>query len=1435
MERSLKKLIISLIAFGTIVLISNVLVDNPYSHRFLQNAINEKAQKYSNLIFKFEAVKVHVLPPGIDLYGLEVAANNAPDRAIIRSRHAKTQLSLLSLLLGKLRLSLVRFDDLILSWPPPWGFPGFIKSQGPASLGPEPPLQWPLFGDLPVDRVVLENASIFADLQSFDGVPYAGKWLSISSEGSDLDISLDGLDDVEAQVAVASLNIALGANSIVENATLESAIELKKGKLSSSIFNFQAERLKLEQANLVGEVLTHGRDRRLDGFKLAIGGKAQSNLSLLGSILDLGNTSGLAHGDLRAELSIPIGADSLIGPDLRYSLEGNVKIEDGQLDEFRLYDSTASFRLNPDEITFPDIDLAIDGQSYGHLRGKIAFDDKVSFDFGGHPKALHLEDLLAIFNVDFRTFDFAMTSSDLSVKGTGDPLAIDIAATVLGQDINLPDHALTAADKTFASSPDCLIDLNLRVTSEEIDFTKTRANCYQQQEQHKDTESRGPQNIKPPLNAHGLTQLSADGEINTSQNKINLKIDIPEFDASLAQYFAQQKLAGHGSGSVLIHGPFDDLDIDLRSSIREAAPLALPLGTIDSFLTIKSNQLVLHEATVIPSDGGQINLRKGSLSFDNRQIAFEAAVESISSRFVGDILRALQVDPHFAVGIDSLQAQLSGPLQHPLAWQGKASFTLANLSLDQELLLDKLKAHVVSDLRGIRIHDALASKGASELGFSIIHQRSRAFSPEKAATSANPWLQLGLDPSDHIAIDFATPQSSAVQDQTAANQDHLGPMPYIGSLLTKAGIASQLAIQGRLSGPIHDLQGSISGKLHQTRIFGASFPDIHLKGFLNQSKLNVNFSHLGSVIEGRISLNLLETGLPYEWYINLNGLDVRAFATQYFYSDPRNFAYINAKWDMKGRLLDWWRSTGELAIEDIRAKYVRDVAGQMRTLSLKQTSPVRLLFSPNGWRFEDDKDLILEGKYLTMRLSLPDCRPPDRLSLKLDANVELGVAREFSTLVDTASGKINVIAEIIGPVSDPDLVVELTDVKPKNNQETAWQTVSFGITEARPALKDMQMRIFYAGGRLVIDNFTATKGTGNIHAAGTINLDSRLDDQSHLDINLDNATFLTSIALLKSFETQISGNLALTGSALPYRLAGDLAIVRARTTEEVDIRNEIINALRANSITASVVKEQAWLDLDLNVTADRSINIQNRSIQTALSTNLQIRGTDVQPSVTGQIDVDKGKFVYKRDFVIERGIVSFDDPIKSDPALDILAVSDVNDYRIYISITGRASQPVIEFAADPPTRENGSPISKVEILILLSRGSLPEENRSIGETQSAATSEALNLIMGQFEEPVEKLFDLSGQSVVRNIYFDTYPSSEGNPVPRLNLPLELGKDFDLVLRTDPSTEEVSGEYNLHENINFSASWERKHAAEEAQETNQTGDTKLNLKFRFNFE
>jgi hypothetical protein len=160
---------------------------------------------------------------------------------------------------------------------------------------------------------------------------------------------------------------------------------------------------------------------------------------------------------------------------------------------------------------------------------------------------------------------------------------------------------------------------------------------------------------------------------------------------------------------------------------------------------------------------------------------------------------------------------------------------------------------------------------------------------------------------------------------------------------------------------------------------------------------------------------------------------------------------------------------------------------------------------------------------------------------------------------------------------------------------------------------------------------------------------------------------------------------------------------------------------------------------------------------------------------------------------------------------------------------------------DSPTREDGTPVDTFEILILLSRGSLPETNRAIGDTQGTALAEGINIIAAQqVETQVSNLFELSGQNIITHVYIDAYASEEtGAPIYRVNMPINLLEDLDLVLRVDKNKRwKASSEYPLHDNITVTGAWEPR----SGDSSGDSGagklsefDFNLNLKFRFSYQ
>ncbi|TWW09671.1 hypothetical protein E3A20_12000, partial [Planctomyces bekefii] len=1215
---------------------------------------------------------------------------------MISAARAGLRVSIWSLFMGTPRLSLLEASDLALVWPPPFGFQGFLKS--PAPQGPtDSEITWPPKFEPLLERLVLKNSKIYLETPTQNTIPLTYQAFILSTVGLDIDLKMSSWEDIDLELEASSVNAALAASSLIEETSIEIDASIRGTHVGIQKIKTTGERLNLD-ARILGQLKLPTRTGRsaagrLDSIKFNATGKANADLSLLGSILDLSDTRGPIKGDFNFDGTIPFNSNAKF----EYKVKGSGKAQDAQLSGFRLFDSSAKFEIDSDAVKLPEVNILVGERALGTAKGEIKLNKSMDFDFRAAPEGLPLHTLLQALDVDFDLIDTGIQSPNLRIQGHGEPLLIKVGATAQFNDLTLPTMAYS--HEKHPHPPDCRFDFHLLVTSSQLDFNGTKGFCFNTPEDQHPRITAG--NYNAPTGATHVSPLTFGGQI-VFGSRLQLYAHSDALDLNLANYYAQVPLSGQATLHTAIHGPFSQVKIDNSIEAKDVTVAGVPLGQVRGQAAVVGEHLEWKEVVIRPAEGGALQLRDGRMNFDD-DLTFrtKVLVEAVDAKTVEQAVHASDPNLNFAMAIQSLSGELTGPLLRPFAMTGQIRSTIRDISLDKERLADSVYFSLEAKDSGWTTDDLTIS--LSSLVLKVKAQMARKPTtkapPESASDSSNEdvWSSLGLNLDDPVAIEFSTVQHKpglAAREATTSVDDHLTHLPFVGAKLKDIGLSGLFLAKGKFSGNLSHLQGNVQGSVDQPKVFGSTLSPINFRGFLNSGKLDIMLDHSGSAFEGRLSMDLAEKGVPYEWFYHFNKMDLRPLGTNLFHADPRNYIYLTADWRMKGKFDDWWRSTGELEIKDLRGKYVSDVAAQTRSMQLRQEAPVTLIFSKAGWKFKDDKDLYLSGQNLQLRVSMNDSRPPEHLGIKIDGIVDVALAKEFSQSIDTAQGKVRVTCDITGPATSPDITVDATDLKNTPFIAATWSPVSIGFADLRPPLKNMKFHVIYKNGKIIIDQFTASKGSGTISANGSLNVSDSSPEETHLDLILDDATFIFPVAFLKSFETQISGNISVTGKGLPFKVAGDLVINKARSTKEVDIRNEIINALRQKSFTTTIVQETPSVLLDLNVRADQSVNIHNRNIQGILSSNLSIRGTDIEPSVSGQVEINKGRFIYKRDFTITRGLLLFDDPVKPDPSLDIVAQSEVDAYRVYISITGRGSNPTVEFSIDPPTRENGESIKK---------------------------------------------------------------------------------------------------------------------------------------------
>jgi translocation and assembly module TamB len=143
------------------------------------------------------------------------------------------------------------------------------------------------------------------------------------------------------------------------------------------------------------------------------------------------------------------------------------------------------------------------------------------------------------------------------------------------------------------------------------------------------------------------------------------------------------------------------------------------------------------------------------------------------------------------------------------------------------------------------------------------------------------------------------------------------------------------------------------------------------------------------------------------------------------------------------------------------------------------------------------------------------------------------------------------------------------------------------------------------------------------------------------------------------------------------------------------------------------------------------------------------------------------------------------DPLRVQPVLDIEAESQVRDYRVILSITGRGDNPKLSIRSDPPLPE-------LEIVSLIAGGRTREElaaqrnpASSVPSSERLFQSGATSILFDLLRQRVGNRLGLLGTGRVRIDPF--LVGTEATPGTRITLSEQVTKDLTVTYSQDLSS------------------------------------------------
>ncbi len=201
--------------------------------------------------------------------------------------------------------------------------------------------------------------------------------------------------------------------------------------------------------------------------------------------------------------------------------------------------------------------------------------------------------------------------------------------------------------------------------------------------------------------------------------------------------------------------------------------------------------------------------------------------------------------------------------------------------------------------------------------------------------------------------------------------------------------------------------------------------------------------------------------------------------------------------------------------------------------------------------------------------------------------------------------------------------------------------------------------------------------------------------------------------------------------------------------------------------------------------------------------DLRLRGSVARPAVLGRVDILEGQATFHGTrYTLERGDISFTNPVSIEPQLNLQASTHVRNYDLNITITGTPDRGLnINYRSEPP-------LPKSDIIALLALGRTGDESAQLQEQsgQSVFSDQATALILSQalnstVTSRFQRLFGASNIKIdPQGLVTETNPISNS---PQITIEQEFANNVSLTYSTNVSQSSqqiIQGEYYFNRNL-----------------------------------
>jgi translocation and assembly module TamB len=404
----------------------------------------------------------------------------------------------------------------------------------------------------------------------------------------------------------------------------------------------------------------------------------------------------------------------------------------------------------------------------------------------------------------------------------------------------------------------------------------------------------------------------------------------------------------------------------------------------------------------------------------------------------------------------------------------------------------------------------------------------------------------------------------------------------------------------------------------------------------------------------------------------------------------------------------------------------------------------------------EETDLRAQGS-----LELKDTR---RLDFAANGSVNLKLAQTLDRDL-TASGTTTFQVEAHGPLANPDLKGRID-----------FRDGALSLEDLPNGLSQLHGSLEFNQNRLEVKSLTAMTGGGLLSVGGYLAYQRGV----YADLSVTGKGI--RIRYPQGVSSLADASLRLQGSQNNLLLSGGILITRFSVSSDLDIAALAAQATAVQPIAAPDAPSN-HIRLDVHVQSSPQLNFQNAYAKLAGDVDLRLRGTVATPSLLGRVSITEGNaIVAGTRYELQRGEVTFSNPVRIQPVLDLNATARVEDYDITLGLHGSPDKMAVTYRSDPPLPE-----ADVVALLALGRTQSEQGIYTQQQQQSAGLSPSTDVLLGgalnaTVSSRVQKLFGAGSVKVD-----PSYLGALGNSTTRITVEEQLGKNITLTYATNVDT------------------------------------------------